>query len=442
MAYVQPSGEVHIFECALTPDYSHTFWFETAQGQANYFYSFYQGVRLSKQSYTRITGKTMRVDVPIGDMQQYNYMVWRDTAHGGKWYYAFITNYEYVAEKTTQIWFELDVIQTYMFDWELKECFIARQHAETDEIGENTQPEPIQPGEMVPGPPIRLQSIDNFYIMIVVGAQNETSAYSEYDARVYDGVPTGSTIRVYQASDTVGVRRFLTPSSDTAKNALINSIRGLYLVPAFLLSNISVPLGGTNLPNGFRSASVEASLQKPNGTESIGGYVPKNKKMYTYPFYYMDITANGGVSMPLRFEFFPDAICRFNLYGTIMRPVQVVCRPIGYGSIGQESVIEGLSVNTFPQGEWNTGGYAEWQAQNSIPQFANVVEGVIGSAITKKPRGAISAVVDAVMDDYRASYNQPSVRGTLTSGGANIVHGVQNFYAVIMHKRWERARTA
>lgn len=448
MPYVKPSGQIHIFNCPLTPDYAHTFWFETSQSQANHMYSAYGGKYLTEQLYTRTTVGMMRVSVPIAEMLEYNYLQWRDTEHGNKWYYAFITSYEYLAEGTTEIRFELDLIQTYMFDWELKTCFIARQHAETDEIGDNIQPEPVETGEMLPEAPKILFDGDTI-LAVSVGAQPENSTYNEYDARVYDNVPTGSTIRLYNLYDSVGIRNFLREVPDDQwKNKLVQSINGLYAIPRAIIPLSSIPSGGINLDSGTGADTDKISIAKPDGTESFGGYQPKNKKLYTYPYYYVEVSANNGHTMPLRYEFWQSETCDFIFYGTLLRPVSVICRPVNYGAYSTvealqdiESVVEGIELSQFPLGQWNTGGYAEWVAQNSIPQIVNTFSGVIGNAVSGNFAGAVGTVVNTMMQDYRASYEASTTRGNAYGGGANAAHNVQNIYASRMRCHSQRARS-
>lgn len=60
-----------------------------------------------------------------------NYVIWNN---GFKDLYCFITNKEYVDEETTMITYEIDVINTYLFDFDLKKSFVERKVCSISEI--------------------------------------------------------------------------------------------------------------------------------------------------------------------------------------------------------------------------------------------------------------------------------------------------------------------
>lgn len=57
-----------------------------------------------------------------------NYLMFRNSDFSGKWFYAFITKLEYINPDTTKIYFELDVFQTWQFDFTFKPSFVEREH--------------------------------------------------------------------------------------------------------------------------------------------------------------------------------------------------------------------------------------------------------------------------------------------------------------------------
>ena len=64
-----------------------------------------------------------------------NYCRYTNTIDGvEKTFYAFITNKEYVNPEITRLTLEVDVWQTYMFDYEIKQSFIDRQHKDRFQI--------------------------------------------------------------------------------------------------------------------------------------------------------------------------------------------------------------------------------------------------------------------------------------------------------------------
>ena len=60
-----------------------------------------------------------------------NYIIFNN---GYKDMYCFITSKEYVSSEVTQINFEVDVLNTYLFDFEVKKSFVERKRCSLDEI--------------------------------------------------------------------------------------------------------------------------------------------------------------------------------------------------------------------------------------------------------------------------------------------------------------------
>lgn len=71
-----------------------------------------------------------------------NYCRYTNTINGvEKTFYAFITNKEYVNPEITRLMLNVDVWQTYMFDYEMKQSFVDRQHKDRFQIvGQNIKP--------------------------------------------------------------------------------------------------------------------------------------------------------------------------------------------------------------------------------------------------------------------------------------------------------------
>jgi len=52
-----------------------------------------------------------------------NYLCFQNGGFGNKWLYAFISDILYINENCTAITFEIDVMQTWLFDFEIKKSF-------------------------------------------------------------------------------------------------------------------------------------------------------------------------------------------------------------------------------------------------------------------------------------------------------------------------------
>ena len=67
---------------------------------------------------------------------------------GSKWFYAFIDSVEYVSNNTTYVYFTIDEMTTWFFDYSLPACMVEREHVTSDSSSNWLQPEPIDGGDM------------------------------------------------------------------------------------------------------------------------------------------------------------------------------------------------------------------------------------------------------------------------------------------------------
>ncbi len=102
-------------------------WFSNETEQLNFF-SKYKLQDVQNGTYQRKTVGVINVPFLYDDIATCNYIMWQNGEQSSKWYYAFVLELKYVNPNVTQIIYDLDVIQTYMFDMQFKECYINRQH--------------------------------------------------------------------------------------------------------------------------------------------------------------------------------------------------------------------------------------------------------------------------------------------------------------------------
>lgn len=159
MAYIAPNSTIRFHQnIALDNTYDHTYYFASLSAQ-NTFFSYVDvnnpsnsrvKLTIDNMSYQRHTRDSIKVALPIERIVNCNYMSFKNTSFENKWFYCFITDVEYVNNNTTIVYYEIDVMQTYVVnDITFDQCYIERQHTASDNIGENTQPEPIGPCEYV-----------------------------------------------------------------------------------------------------------------------------------------------------------------------------------------------------------------------------------------------------------------------------------------------------
>lgn len=131
----------------LDNTYSDTIYFANVTDQYNYFSTLTGNKVFNQQTYQRVNKGTLRLQVLADEIYDYNYLMFRNTSYGSKWFYAFINKVNYINDTTTEIEYELDVIQTWMFEAVLEPSYVEREHSSTDVIGEHLAFEPVKLGE-------------------------------------------------------------------------------------------------------------------------------------------------------------------------------------------------------------------------------------------------------------------------------------------------------
>ena len=147
MAYIAPNTDIVLCKnVPLDASYDHTLTFANANAQWSYFYSKAYKI-LSVNSYQRVMRNKLRVQCTIDEAVQCNYLYFNNSNFEQKFFYAFITGWEYVNNVTTEITYEIDVFQTFWFDVDIKPSFVEREHSNTDLVGENLVPENLELGD-------------------------------------------------------------------------------------------------------------------------------------------------------------------------------------------------------------------------------------------------------------------------------------------------------
>ena len=124
-----PNGEVYLLHnVPLNASYEHTIDFKDKTEQFNYLRSFIKH-SVDKFTYIRKEREYIVVELPLSALDDINYMIFR-SAEGERWYYAFVTNKTYVQDNVSQVYFMIDVMQTYMFDYEWRPSFIKQAHVD------------------------------------------------------------------------------------------------------------------------------------------------------------------------------------------------------------------------------------------------------------------------------------------------------------------------
>ena len=327
--YIEPNTTIKLYKnIPCDSEYVNTLFFADRTAQNSYFHGSANVVQvLERQSYTRQSRNSIRIQGNISSIFQCNYMAFQNASFMSKWFYCFITDVEYVNNVTVEVTYKIDYIQTFLLDCKLNRCFIKRNHVRDDRIGGNITPENITIGEYNFSD---YKEITALYMRDMLVAVNYVDVDgTEHFGGKYDGIYSGGKIKVFNDDDVRSLNDFI--SQYDSKE---NSILSIYMLPKFAL-NEDVPTGGLDLTYPILDTSgtnIEETLTdfKLTGEEMNGVYKPKNKKLYTYPFNFFQVVSADGNTLNLRYEFFKNLTPRIRCCSVLTQPIACVIYPDGY----------------------------------------------------------------------------------------------------------------
>jgi hypothetical protein len=408
MAYIAPDSTIRFHKNIVLDDtYDHTYYFDSITAQDTFFSDSTKVMfQLDNYSYQRHTSNSIRIARKAEDVMNCSYISFKNSAFENKWFYAFLTNYEYVNNSTTIIYYEIDVMQTFMFDIEWKQCYIERQHTVTDNIGDNTIPENLELGEYLYDDLGILGNNYNTSYKIVIAATfmgeilPGESDYTFYTSggNWYNGVYSGVFLNDFGDSIALANKFIVDATSQNKSDGIV----AIYMIPL----GLSLGAGETN------AGSQSITIPK-NVTWNIGNVAVKNNKLYTYPYNFLYVTNNQGNSAEYRWEFFPsilspqNQLAYFTLKYYLGPSPEMAIIPENYNLTGTSTTLdpnynEMLTIDNFPMCAFNIDAYKAWLAQNAtklnISGISSIVNGVVqagAGVLTGNAYGAVTGVLSA-----------------------------------------------
>lgn len=437
---IQPDTYIKLIKnCPLDDTYDHTIYFNNESEQVNYFKNTLDGITFAKQSYQRYDSGVLHIQEKAERLYSCNYLMFQNTAFGNKWFYAFVNKVEYVNNVSSKVYYTIDVMQTWFFDYELKECFVEREHSLTDAVGENLIPEKLDTGDYVYKPvnysnnSAKVTPFKSFNICVMATFDKELNPSSGgYYGNTYSGLCLNFFDNANEANSFI--------EAATGDNKADEIIAVLMIPSGF----VSAPLSTPSEPVGY---TEEIRVNK-----NIDTYIPKNNKLLTYPYNFIMATNNEGKSNDYRYEYFfksetvPNDFVAFHVNASRCNSYEYSLTPWFYKGLG-ENANERLVIGSSPQCAYNVDTYKAWLAQNAASLAVDAVEplftgfGAAIAGLTGHPAVAIGLgtstynKITSNLSAYADHYTLPnSAKGVSNVGSLNIntgVFGFSLFYATI-----------
>ena len=396
--YIEPNTTIRLLKnCPLDNTYDHTIWFADKSSQTSYFRGLTKYV-LSEQTYQRVNKGRMRVQYKADDIYDCNYLMFQNSNYGSKWFYAFIKSVEYVNNITSEIEFEIDVMQTWFFDYTLGECFVEREHVGSDKIGEHTVPENIEIGEYVTDDFDGTQKLGARSIVV---ATTFDANYDDTGGMYYGGMFQGLNFHVFENSlNGAQAAASFIQNAGTKTDGIVC----VFMMPTSMVTKA-----------GEQAASYTISKPKKYTLKRYDGSNVKNNKLYCYPYNFLYVSNLQGTSAAFRYEFFSSDECNFTLTGDMTANPSVILAPNNYKGAAV-NYDEKLTLSSYPQLSYITDTFKAWLAQ----QGANVASSAIAAPMTVANGTITGAMRGGALGAYVGTFE-----GTINAT-SNMINQVQN----------------
>lgn len=452
MAVITPNTDIYVLKVPLEINDDNQLTFANATAQYNWFNSQSKLV-FSNYTYQR-KDSTITVAYPIDDLYQFNYVMYRNTNYSNKWFYAYITGYQMESNGTTTLSIKTDVYQTWMFELQLRQSFVEREHVNDDTPGLHTVPEGFELGEYeivdLRDSPLWDTGGTGAWVpcFIVTKLPSDTTNLQANGRIAYDNGYVGgvfSSLHIFAVHTLTAAQKIIdiyNNDSGLTADAIVN----IYMVPSCCVneshSSGNSSTGGYPLYPLYNFYEIDDDgepfkLQQPQVLAE--NYTPVNKKLLTYPYSYFYVTNKAGQSIEYHYEDFPFETMNSNRARTMSYKKAIVpntslsaklyftsyktyTEGSGYGT---KLYSYGIDYPKIPVCAWTTDYYTNWLTQNGVNVGTNLALGVAGAAIGVATGGVglvagavglAGTIGSAVQQVHRAETTPPKSHGDVNTG--------------------------
>lgn len=361
--YIAPDSIITILkDIPLDNTYTNTLYFASASAQSSYFAS---KAKYTFSNYTYLRKEqVIRVETKVDNLYDCNYIMFKNTSYGNKWFYAFITNVEYVNNEQANISYEIDVMQTWAFDYTIHPSLVVREHPLTDEIGDNLQPEGLETGTYVGRRFDATGHLTNYKIIVACTFDKE---YNDSAGGEYGNIYSGLNLNAFDTPEEVNT--FIDGAQNRAK---ADGIVSVFMMPGDFVVGKGEALKTYELPFIRRVSDID-------------GYTPNNNKLFTYPYNYLYVTNLTGNSAEYKYEFFSGDVgssVKFLLTMNMSCNPEAVLAPLNYKGL-VANYNEKLVIGDYPICSYNTDTFKAFLANSVVSTGTGLASTFASATLTR-----------------------------------------------------------
>lgn len=412
MSSIVPNGQIRFLtQIPIDANYENSLDFLSEVEQRTYFLS--QQPVHTMLGATRIRDGVIAVNSLADNLLSANYMMFQNTNFSNKWFYAFITNIEYVNNNMSHVYYQIDDIQTWLFDVQLAQCFVEREHTATDGMFEHLVDEGINVSEYVVSNEIitadgtdadKHKYYNRWGYMLWMGERpqlyydTETGKITDADfettnIQINAGVLSGAFSLGGALNRADGTWYEISSEWDelswndmnpleklncyiywAVRKNRADTLLGLYIYPYELISFSDYSIGRN---------PITTYLNSPTFTrgERINGYLPVNAKLYNSPYCIHQIESTDGQKEILQPEYCLTQELGYEVLCCNSMTPALILVPMQYE--GENYCWKkAITIDNFPQCAIPIDGYEAWVASGGLAKtIINTASGVINGGI-------------------------------------------------------------
>lgn len=292
------------------------------------------------------------IRVPFTEMSalNINYVAFLNAGLTNEWVFCFVTDVKWRSENTTILSLELDVFQNNIYNVNVKPCFVEYHHIPKSEdvIGGNLFPVNIETGE----PIVHDYTFYGLTDWHICAYATEGTTGADFEGKICNNVYRAASlwhVAISEKDAEEQANALISTYNDAGK---IDAIIALFMAPELCVNVVADP----------GRSEDEKIIPMPT---NFDGYVPKNNKLFSYPWCYLMVDNNEGGSSIYRFELSQGSRhqLEFVIQGALATLPQVICFPRFYKN-NSLNYDEALIINGFPQCGYSSDTFRAWVAQN------------------------------------------------------------------------------
>ena len=369
------------------------------------------------------------------DCLKCNYLALQNPSYSNKWFFAFIDEVEYINNGTTRIHYTIDIYSTWFDYIQVEPTFVIREHVNDDTIGLHTVPENLELGDYTTCQACEkmLEDPADYYICMAVSELPDGSFTPNSNHRTYNGIFGGfeylvfkteadceNAIKMYDKADKIDavIYLFMIPKDLTAIQGATQASWTMSGIPNVTVYYLA----------GSTDADTIGTLTGTRPTKLGNNFIPKNNKLFTYPYSFINLTNNSGQTIPFRYEDFDydenDTTFSFWIDATISPGMSMKAIPLFYKHVNV-NYNYGVMLGKLPVCSWNSDVYINWLTENALNTTLTLVGEGVGLAASLATGNAVGAVmattsiINTINQVTIAEKTPNQARGSTNGGDVN-----------------------